>query len=308
MNKLRAAYELVRDTFNEWSEDKVPRLGAALAYYSMFSLAPLLIIAIAIATLFFGETSAQSGVMQQVEAAVGPSAAKAIGDMLSAAHQTGGYTAATVIGIVILLVGAGSVFVQLQDALNTIWKVTPRPGRPIWEIVRERFLSFLVVLGTGILLLASVVVSTTLSVFAKYWGSDDVVLWQVINGITSFLFITVLFALLFKVLPDARVAWSDVWVGAAFTALLFTAGKYLIGLYLGQGTTASAFGAAGSLVIVLVWVYYSAQIILFGAEFTRVYADKYGAGVVPADHALPVTVAARARQGMPAGARAPDRT
>lgn len=298
MKLHREAYELVRDTLNEWSADKVPRLGAALAYYSMFSLAPLLLIAIAIAALIFGEETAQAGIIRQIESSVGPSAAKALSEVLTATRQSGGYTAATVVGIGILLLGAMGVFIQLQDALNTIWKVRPRPGRAIRDIVRERILSFLVVLATGLLLLASLAITTTLTTLSKHWAPGSLTFWQIVNGVASFLFVTFLFAMLYKLLPDVRIAWKDVWVGAAVTALLFTVGKYLIGVYLSHGSTASAFGAAGSLVVILVWVYYSAQIVLLGAEFTRVYAERYGYGVAPSDNALPVTAESCARQGI----------
>jgi membrane protein len=276
--KLKALFSMLKEAFAEWNKDKGPRMGAALAYYTVFSIAPLLLIAIAVAGHWFGEQAARGEILGEIEGLVGRPGAQAIEDMLRHIHTDGGGTLATVIGFVLLFFGASGVFIELQDALNTIWKVTPPPGNGLLALVRERFLSFAVVLGTGFLLLVLLIVSATLSALSEYWTPSTlpggIGLWQLINGIVSFGFITLLFALLFKVLPQVHIAWGDVWFGAAGTALLFTLGKYLIGLYLGQSSTASAFGAAGSLVLVLVWVYYSAQILLFGAEFTRVHAQR----------------------------------
>jgi membrane protein len=302
----KAFFQLLKETFSAWDEDKCPRLGAALAYYTIFSIAPLLIIGIGITGFVFGEQAARGEIVGQIESAVGQPAAMAIEEMLKNTHAEGSYTFAAVVGIVLLLFGASGVFIQLQDALNTIWKVAPKPDRGIRGIVRDRLLSFMVVLGTGLLLLVSLVISATLAALSKFLTPaalpGGTYLWQGINGLISFLLITLLFALIYKVLPDVRIAWRDVWVGAIVTALLFTLGKYLIGLYLGRSSTTSAFGAAGSLVVILVWVYYSSQLLLFGAEFTRVYANKMGSPLIPTDNAIPVTLNARARQGMPPSA------
>lgn len=298
---LRSAWDMLRQTYDEWSADKAPRLGAALAYYTAFSLAPLLVIAIAVASLVFGERAAQGEIVKQIEGTIGPKAAEAIQDMLKNTHASGGSVLATIVGFVLLFFGASGVFVELQDSLDTVWKVKPKPDRGFLDVVRDRFLSFTVVLGTGFLLLVSLILSAGLAAVGKFWASDAYI-WQGVNSLVSFAFVTLLFALIFKLLPDATVAWQDVWIGAALTALLFTVGKYLIGLYLGQGSTATAFGAAGSLAIILIWVYYSAQILLFGAEFTRVYALRRGATVRPTANAEAVTASDRARQGLaPAG-------
>ena len=278
--KLRDMWELLKQTFNSWSADKAPRLGAALAYYAVFSLAPLLIIVVGIAGLVFGERAAQGKVVNQIKDAVGEPVALAIQDLLKNAHASGGSLTATLLGMVVLFFGATGLFVELQDALNTIWKVTPAPDRPYLGILRGRFLSFTVVLVAALLLFISLIVSAALSALSRWMDTmalpGGFAVWQAANALISFLFTTFLFAMVYKILPDVKICWRDVWTGALFTALLFTLGKYLISLYLGRSGTSSAFGAAGSLVIILLWVYYSAQIFLFGAEFTHVYADRFG--------------------------------
>src|SRR5262249_53433307 len=288
--KVVPAWELLKATFYAWNEDKASRLGAALAYYTVFSIAPLLIIAIGIAGLVFGKAAAKGEIVSQIEKTIGLPAAQAIEEMLRHTHATGQSTTTTICGVVILLLGASGVFVQLQDALNTIWKVTPKPGRGFVEMVRDRFLSFMVVLSTGILLLVSLVISAALAPLGKFLTPDvlpgSTYLWQAVNNVLSLGLVTLLFALMYKVLPDARIAWSDVWIGALVTALLFTGGKYLIALYLGRSSMTSAFGAASSLVAILLWVYYSAQILLAGAEFTRVYACRHGSSIVPRENAM----------------------
>ena len=275
---------LIKETYLRWSDDKVPRLGAALAYYTVFSIVPLLIIVIGIAGLVFGEEAAQTYIMTQVQSLVGPQSAEALEEMLKTANKPSyGYTA-TGIALVTLLVGASGVFAQLQDALNDIWKVEPKSGRGIVGLIKDRFLSFLAVLGTGFLLLVSLVVSAILSAAGKFvsgWLPAPEAVLHAVNLVVSFAVITVLFAMMFKFLPDARIDWNDVWIGAALTSLLFTIGKFLISLYLGKADIGSAFGAAGSFVIVLVWVYYSSQLLLFGAEFTAVYADRFGSRILP---------------------------
>jgi membrane protein len=300
--RLKRIGSLFKDTFNEWSLDKAPRLGAALAYYAIFSLAPLLIIAIGVAGLVLGEQAARGEVFAQIKATVGETAARAIEELLKSTQRTGGNRLVALLGFAIFLFGATGLFVQLQDALNTIWKVTPKPGRPIWSMVRDRLLSFALVLGTAFWLLVLLLVSTALEALNRFIGPDALpggtFLWQVAYGLISFGFSTLLFAMIYKILPDVRIALRDVWVGAVVTALLFTAGRYLLSLYLSQSGTTSAFGAAASLVVILLWVYYSAQIFLFGAEFTRVYANRFGSRVRPTDNAVCVTPEQLARQGM----------
>ncbi len=292
---------LLTDTFHEWSEDKASRLGAALAYYSVFSLGPLLIISIALAGLIFGKDAARGEVLDEIKGTVGEPVALALEQMLTQASNPGRGALATALGIAALLFGATGVFGELQDALNTIWKVKPKPGRGLWGIIRDRFLSLTMVLGTGFLLLVSLVLTAALSAFSASLSNalpGGAAVWQPVNLLVSFGVITLLFAMIFRFLPDAQVAWRDVWLGALLTSVLFTIGKFLLGLYLGQSGVTSAFGAAGSLVLILLWVYYSSQILLFGAEFTRVYAERWGSGVKPTPNAEPVSTAARLRQGM----------
>jgi membrane protein len=269
----RAVSETIKESFHNFNADRVPRLGAALAYYSIFSLAPLLVIGIGIASLVFGPQAARGEILEQVQGTIGSDAGRAVQDMLQAAQQNGGGLTATVIGVVVLFLGASGAFAQLQDALNTIWHVEPKPGVSWWATIQERFLSFGVVLGIGFLLLVSLILSAVLSTVSKFLTPASLpgggYLWQAIDSVVAFGLISVLFAMLFKVLPDVALGWRDVWVGAVVTAALFSIGKYLLGFYLAHSGTASAFGAAGSLVVLLVWVYYSSQIVLFGAELTR---------------------------------------
>jgi membrane protein len=294
---------LFKNTAKDWSEDKAPRLGAALSYYTVFSLAPLLIIIIAILGFFFGKEASQGLLVGQLNTMIGEKSAAAVQELIKNAHRNHGHgVVATVISIAMLLFGATGVFGQLQDALNTIWEVKPKPGRGIKGFLKDRFLSFSMVLGIAFLLLVSLVISSLLAAFGSYLSAmlpGFGMLVQIGNMVISFAVITVLFAMIFKLLPDVNIDWKDVWIGAALTAVLFTVGKYLIGIYLGRGSTTSVFGAAGSLVVILLWVYYSAQILFFGAEFTQAYARRYGSRVEPADNAVRITGADRAQQGTP---------
>ena len=298
----RAFWGLLRQTVSEWSEDKVPRLGAALAFYSVLSLAPLLLIAIAVAALAFGEEAASGQLAQQIEGMVGAEGAKAIQEMLTNAHKPGSGPIAALIGFGTLLFAASGVFGQLQDAMNTIWEVQPKPGRGVLGFVRDRFFSFSMVLGSGFLLLTSLVLSTTVAATFHLVGGMAPALKPVLvfgDLLTSAVVVILLFALIFKLLPDAKIAWHDVWVGAGLTTVLFLIGKALIGAYLGRSSYGSAYGAAGSLVVLVVWIYYSSQILFFGAEFTQVYANSYGSKIRPARDAEPVTERMRAQQGIP---------
>jgi membrane protein len=280
--------DLVKETFAEWSRDKASRLAAALSYYTIFSVAPLLIIAIAVAGLVFGREAAARQLAAEAQGLLGPQAAEAIQGMLQSAGKTGAGIVATAVGVGTLLLGASGAFAQLQDALNTIWEVKPKAGRGVRGMLRDRFLSFSLVLAIGFLLLVSLVLSAALAAVGKYLAGILPVssaLMQGLNFALSFAVTTFLFALIFKVLPDVRIRWRDVWIGAAVTALLFSVGRFLIGLYLGRSSVSSAYGAAGSLVVLLVWIYYSAQILLLGAEFTQVYASKFGNGMTPKPNA-----------------------
>jgi len=279
---LKDYWSLVVTSFSEWSNDRAPRMGAAIAYYVTFSVAPLMLIAIAVAGFLFGEEAARGEIFEQIASTVGPGAAKSIEDMLAHASAPNGNILMMIVGGVILLIGASGVFVELQDSLNSIFRVPVAAGAGIWNAIRRRFLSFAMVFGIGFLLLVSLVISAMLSALAKFITPEaipgGVLLWQGINLIVSLGFVTLLFALIYKVLPDDELTWHDVLVGAAQTAILFTLGKFLLGIYLGLTSTVSSFGAAGSLVVALVWVYYSAQILLFGAEFTRLYSIHRGSG------------------------------
>jgi membrane protein len=299
---MKKVFELFKQTFKEWSEDKAARLAAALAYYTIFAIAPLLVIIIAVVGLIFGRAAVQGEIVNRISGTVGPQSAALIQNMIASASRPSAGIIATVIGVVMLLLGATGVFAQLQDALNTIWEVAPRPGRSIWAMLRDRGWTFAMVLGIGLIFMLSLVISAALSALSGALGgvtSGVPAIWQVVNQVVSFGLITLLFALIFKYLPDVRIQWRDVWAGAAFTALLFTIGKYLLGLYLGRSSVSSAYGAAGSLVVILLWIYYSAQILFLGAEFTQVYARRTGKRIVPARDAIRLTDEARAEQGMP---------
>ena len=300
--KLKNVWALLKDAFSEWSEDKVPRLAAALSYYTIFSIAPLLILVIGIASLIYDPQVVQAYLLGQIGDLISPEGAETIEGMLTGALSEDAGLVATIVGLVTLLIGATGVFGQLQDALNTIWEVAPKPGQGILGVLKGRFLSFSIVLVIGFLLLVSLVITAALSAVAAFteglFPGFELVM-QVVNFVLSFAVITVLFAMIFKVLPDVKINWRDVWLGAAVTALLFSVGKLLIGLYLGRSSVASVYGAAGSLVIILLWIYYSAQILFFGAEFTQVYANRFGSKVVPKENTVRLSEEARIAQGIP---------
>jgi membrane protein len=270
---------LVKQTFAEWNKDNVPRLGAAMAYYTVVSIAPLLLVIIAVAALAFGREAAEGAIVLQLTGLVGETAAQAIQAMIQNASKPSTGILATVLGVVTLLAGASGVFAELQSALNTIWEAPARPDKGVLGLLKDRFLSLMMVLGTGFLLLVSLVLSAVLAAMGSYLQGllpvPEAVM-HLLNFALSFGAITLLFAMMYKILPDVPVAWNDVWIGAAVTALLFTLGKLLIGIYIGKANFASTYGAAGSLVVILVWVYYSTQILLLGAEFTNVYATTHG--------------------------------
>jgi membrane protein len=296
------AWDVLTATWAEWSEDRAPRLGAALAYYTAFSIAPLLVIAIAIAGLLLGEEAARGQIVAQIAGLVGPDSARAIQDMIANAQRPASGVIATALGTGTLLLGASGVFGQLQDALNTIWEVESKPGRGLRGMLRDRFFSFTMVLGTGFLLLVSLILTSALSGLTAGFADTGPVLetlGHALDLLLSLAVTTLLFALIYRYIPDVKIAWNDVWVGAALTAVLFAIGKTAIGLYLGRASVGSAYGAAGSLVVLLAWVYYAAQILLFGAELTQVYANRWGSRVEPADNAVRVTEGTRVQQGMP---------
>lgn len=283
-------WSVFKQTIAEWQRDKVSRLAAALAYYTTFSLAPVLVIVIAVASFLFEQSTVQARIVEQLQGLLGQSGADLVQEMLTSAQANEGDGFwATVISVGLLILGASGLFIQLQDALNTVWNVTPKPDAGIWGLIRDRLLSFGMVLVVGFLLLVSLMLSAGLAAVSSFFGDTLfgwALGWQILNAVVSFGVITLLFALIYKVLPDATVSWRDVRVGAAMTALLFTLGKSLIGLYLGSSSVASAYGAAGSFVVLLLWIYYSAQILLFGAEFTQVYANRFGSDIRPNEHAV----------------------
>lgn len=284
-------WPLLKESVSEWTDDKALSLSAALAYYTVFSLAPLLIIVVAVAGFFWGGKSAavQRELIGQIAGLVGQDSADFVGQMLENADRPGsGGVVATVVGVATLLFASTAAFAQLQDSLNTIWEVKTDPNYGIKGVIKTRVLSLGLVLTIGFLLLVSLVLTVAIAAISGVLGGDGSLepLWQLINTVVSLGVITLLFAMIFKYLPDVEIAWRDVWVGAAVTAVLFVLGKLAIGLYLGSSTVASTYGAAGSLVILLLWVYYSAAILFFGAEVTQVYARRYGSGIHPSAHAV----------------------
>jgi membrane protein len=297
----QAWWKLVKAAGSNWMKDKVPRLAAALAFYTILSAAPLLVLVLGIAGLLFHhDQQVRHALVEQLGSLVGQQGGDAIKLMIENASGPGSSITAVVVGVVMLLFGASGVFAELQDSLNTIWEVAPKPGRGILGTIRDRFLSLAMVLGTGFLLLVTLVLSTALAALTRFAGLESVgVVGEVVNFIVSFVVVALLFAMIYRFLPDVQIGWRDVWVGAVVTALLFVVGKLLIGLYLGHASVGSAYGAAGSLVVFVVWVYYSAMILFLGAEFTRAYADRFGSRIRPAPDAEPVTQEARAQQGLP---------
>lgn len=279
---LRKVGKLLKETWQQWQDDKASRIAAALAYYTVFSISPLLIIAIAIAGAVFGQQNAQDQITEQLTQLVGEDGVKPIVLALNNMSQPKIRGIASLISIGILILGASGIFAQLQDALNTIWKVKPQPGRGILIFVRKRIFSFLMVLAISFLLMLSLFLSAVVSALSKYeidFLPGSMILWKNLDFLLSLGLVTFMFGLMFKYVPDVKIAWKDVVVGAVITAVLFLFGKFLLGMYLSKGTLGSAYGAAGSLIVFLAWVYYSAQIILLGAEFTQVYTRLYGSKV-----------------------------
>lgn len=282
---LGALARIFRRALAGWWSDDVPRLGASLAYYTLFSLAPVLVVAIAIGGLIFGAEAVRGEIVGQIKGLIGREGAEAVQAMLEGAARPSTSVPATIAGVITFFLGATGAFLELQTSLNTIWRVKPKAdGSFLRVLVLQRLISFGLVVALGFLLLTSLLVSTALAAVHNYMGNafpGVVVVWEALNVIISLSVITILFALIYKVLPDRKLAWGDVWVGALVTAGLFTIGKLLIGVYLGTTGIASTYGAAGSVIVVLVWVYYSAQIILLGAEFTREYLATFGRRPAP---------------------------
>jgi membrane protein len=290
---LGNVFSLLKQTFQEWLQDKAPQLGAALAYYTVFSLAPLILVLLAIVGVIFRDdpAGAWDKITQQMNYFLDPSAVQVVQSIAQKASQPGKSTIATIIGIALALFGASGVFGQLQDALNTIWGVKAKPSRGIWGFLRSRFLSFAMVAGICFLLLVSLAIEALLKGFSHYVQSvlpGGIVIAVSVYLVFDFAVVVLLFAMIFKFLPDVQIQWRDVWIGAIITAILFGIGKWLLGFYLGSGAAGSAYGAASSLITLLLWVYYSSQILLFGAEFTQVYAARSGRAFKPSEYAVRV--------------------
>jgi membrane protein len=297
--KRKSLWPFLKSIVTQWIEDDPFQLASSLSYYTLFSLAPLLIIAIAVAGLAFGREAAQNQIVATIQGTIGQESAQAIQRMIQNASnkpKTGMLSA--LIGVIALVFGAGGVVGQLQTSLNRIWGVGPKPGQGVWGFIRQRFISFAMFLAVGFLLLVSLVLTALLTGLTQFMGSlvgGAAVIGHLLDIVVSFAVVTLLFAMIYKFLPDVRIKWRDVWIGAALTSLLFTIGKFAIGLYLGSSGVASAYGAAGSLITVLLWVYYSSLIFFLGAEFTQVYAIQYGSGVVPAENAQSIAAAAESK-------------
>jgi membrane protein len=273
-----------------WWDDNVPRLGASLAYYTLFALSPVLLVATAIAGLVFGPEAVRGEIVGQIQGLVGRQGAEAVQAMLEGAAKPSSSIPATVVGFVTLFLGATGAFLELQTALNAIWRVKPRPGARVRDFLTQRLISFGLVVAVGFLLLVSLLVSAALAALSRYLGNIFPALtavWAAGNVLVSLFVITLLFAMVYKILPDVRLRWRDVWIGALVTAGFFSVGKQLIGLYLGTSSVGSSYGAAGSVVVLLVWVYYSAQVVLLGAEFTRFYVERFRGQPPPVKYAEP---------------------
>lgn len=286
--RLRVLWNLLRETFNEWGRDRAPILAAALSYYMIFSIAPLLILLMVILGVVVGEKIAQEEVMNQLTELVGDQTAQSIQTVVQSQFEQGSSIQATIVAIATMIFGATTVFAQLKEALNIIWGVEPKPGRAVKGFIQTRMLSVLMVLGIGLILLLSLVVSSVLSGMndrLEQWLSVPDFVWSLTDFVVSIGLMTLLFGQVYRLLPDVEIAWRNVGVGALITALLFTVGKSAISWYLGHGTVGSAYGAAGSLIVFLLWVSYSTQIFLFGAEFTQVWSRYQGSEIRPAKYA-----------------------
>ncbi|ANN76530.1 YihY/virulence factor BrkB family protein [Bordetella flabilis] len=276
---IKRFFGLVKQAVSAWLDDYAPSMGAAIAFYTVFSLAPLVIIVIAVAGFFWSREAVQGQLFEQINALVGPDGAKAVESVVQGAQEPTQGMVATIISVIVLVVGATTVFAELQSALDRIWRVEAKKQSGIWSMLRARLLSFGLVLALAFLLMVSLVISTVLGALGS-WAAGLLPVWEImlqaLNIVITLGILTLLFAMIYRFMPQASVAWRDVWTGAFVTAVLFEIGKFLIGLYVGKASVASSYAAAGSLVVVLIWVYYAAQVFLLGAEFTWVYANEHG--------------------------------
>lgn len=290
--KLKILWETLVEIIDEWSDDKAPKLAASLSFYTMFSLAPVLLIAIALAGFIYGNDAAEGRIVSEVQSMVGREGAVIIQTALKNTSDTQSGIIATIIGFVTLVIGATVIFIELQDSLNTIWKVRQKSGQPIRLYLRNRMVSFSMVIGFGVLLFLLLLISTAISALSGFVERYLIIppfLLHLMDIVISFLVVTILFGMIYKILPDVHIAWRDVRIGAIVTSILFILGKYLISLYLAHSTTSSVYGAAGSLALLLIWIYYTAQILFLGAEFTYIYTKKFGSGIHPKSYAEVIT-------------------
>ncbi|MCU7496472.1 MAG: YihY/virulence factor BrkB family protein [Ignavibacteria bacterium] len=282
--KLSLVWNVLKETFTKWSDDKAPKLAASLSFYTIFSIAPMLLLIIAIAGFVFGNDAAQGRIVEQLQSLVGKESAVLIQNAIKQSSNLQSGIIATVIGIVTLLLGASGVFLELQDSLNMIWKVRRKPDTAVMAFLKSRLISFSLIIAVGVLLMASLIISTVISALSdfieRYISIPGFVL-SLTDFIISLLIMVVLFSMIYRVLPDVKLSWKDVRIGGIITSLLFILGKYLISLYLGRSSISSTFGAAGSLAVFIIWIYYTSQILFLGAEFTYVYAVRFGSGIVP---------------------------
>lgn len=295
----KAAWSLIKEAAEDWDSDDASSLAAALACYTLLSVAPLMVVAVSIGGMLFGKEAARGQIAGELGAIVGPDAAKAIQSIAANAKDPAPGILSTVVGVVVLLLGASGVFIELHSALNRIWEVQPKPGRGVLGFIRDRLFSFAMVLAVAFLLLVSLILSAVLAAVGHFFEQSlpgGEVIWQVTNFLVSLGVTTVLFALIYKYVPDAVIRWRDVWLGAFVTAVLFSIGKLLLALYIGKSTFSSSFGAAGSLVALVVWVYYSSQIVFLGAEFTQAWARRFGGRIVPDHDAVAVAPAEQPTQ------------
>ena len=287
---LKGIGELLKESFRGFSEYKVPKLSASLAYYTVFSLVPLLIVIIFLTSIFLGREAVEGSIYAQIQGFVGDDAAKQIQDIIKNASITGKGTVAAIIGIVTLLIGATSVFGEIQDSVNDIWGLKPKPKQGWLKLIKNRLLSFGIIGSLGFLLLVSLAITAVVEALGKRleaaFPNVTVVVFYITNLVLTLGVTTLLFAVIFKVLPDARIKWKDVWAGAISTSILFMIGKFAISFYISKSDVGSTYGAAGSLVILLVWIYYSSIILYFGAVFTKAYAKKYGSSIKPNEYAV----------------------
>lgn len=289
-NILKDIYGILKDTVIGFGNDRAIKMSASLSYYTVFSMAPLLLLMISLAGAFYGRDAVQGEVFSEMNGLLGTEAALQVQEIIKNMELSGQTTFSLVVSGIILIIGATTIFVDIQDSINSIWRVKAKPKRGWVKLIKDRLLSSSIIVGLGFLLIVTLIVNGALAalgdVMRAYFPDVTVLVLEVLNVVISFVVITILFGVIFKVLPDAKIAWKDVRVGAFFTACLFMLGRYLISIYIETTGTGSAYGAAGSMIVILVWVYYTAAILYFGAEFTRVYVDYTGAKIQPADYAV----------------------